>query len=56
MQKEMKKQSSSPKTNFQLFVNGKKVNIERGSHNHIHKTKRERKEINYKNLPQANLK
>ena len=55
MQREMKKQNS-PKTNFQLFVNGKKVNIERGPHNHIHRAKKEKREINYQNLPQANLK
>lgn len=55
MQKEMKKQNSSPKTNFQLFVNGKKVNIEK-NHNHVHKARKEKKEMDYQTLPQANLK
>jgi len=55
MQKEMKKQNS-PRTNFQLFINGKKVNIEKSAGNPINRHKRQRKEINYQNLPQANLK
>ena len=57
MQKEMKKQNP-PKTNFQLFINGKKINVEKNARNHerVHKAKKQKREINYQNLPQANLK
>lgn len=53
MQREMKKQN--PRTNFQLFVNGKKVNIEKNLNNQI-KAKRQKREVNMEKLPQANLK
>ncbi|MEK6842378.1 MAG: hypothetical protein AABX84_01060 [Nanoarchaeota archaeon] len=55
LEKEMKKQNS-PKTNFQLFINGKKVNIEKNLNNSTQSTKRYKREMSSENLPQANLK
>ena len=55
MQREIKKQNS-PKTNFQLFINGRKVNIEKNINNSAQRARKEKKEINSENLPQANLK
>jgi len=56
MKKEMKKTTSKqqvPKTNFQIFINGEKVNLK--EHSHPQKIIRE-KNIVYKELPRGNLK
>ena len=54
MQKEMKNQKSSmPKTNFQMFINGKKINFSDGN---ISNGKKEIKKISNIELPQNKLK
>ena len=55
MQREMKRQNPQ-KTNFQLFINGKKVNIEKNLNNSLQRTKRQKREMSSENLPQATLK
>tara|TARA_Y100000310_G_scaffold342156_1_gene444024 strand:+ start:2005 stop:2661 length:657 start_codon:yes stop_codon:yes gene_type:complete len=56
MQKEMKKNSrQQPKTNFQIFINGEKVNLDSG-HSLNRKIERPVKEITMEKLPRGNLK
>ena len=54
MQKEMKKQGS-PKQNFQLFVNGKKINVSSSGETREQRP-RKRREMSQASLPNANLK
>jgi len=53
MQKEMKKTSSQPRTNFQMFINGKRVNFGEGN---TSKGEKEKKKISQIELPQNKLK
>lgn len=53
MEKEIKKKDSRPKTNFQLFINGKKIDL--GNVLPVVKQKKQIKEILQKDLPKNKL-
>lgn len=56
MEREMKRNSQQPgqKTNFQLFINGRKINIDNINQNAV--KEKPQKQITLKKLPQENLK
>lgn len=60
MKKEVKRKNQeelkNPKTNFQLFINGEKIDNFGTNHPVQHKTKKQNKEISSNNLPMNSLK